>query len=87
MIGFRDFLMAGDFENYASDAASCFLRLVLQKLEENPKCIAPIMPELMASVDHIARNQSAFEADRNIYGDFRELSARIHALNTAHGGS
>jgi hypothetical protein len=31
MIGFRDFLMAGDFDHLgASDAASCFLRLVVQ---------------------------------------------------------
>jgi hypothetical protein len=87
MIGFRDFLVAGDLEHHASDAASCFLRLVLQKLEENPHCILPIMPDLIETVDHIARNQSAFEADKDIYGDFRELSARILALNAAHGSS
>jgi hypothetical protein len=88
MIGFRDFLMAGDFEHLeAADAASCFLRLILQKLEENPKCIALIMPELIPTVDHVVRNQFAFHAEKDIYGDFRELSARIHSLNTARGGS
>jgi hypothetical protein len=78
MIGFRDFLMAGDFDHLgASDAASCFLRLVVQKLEEDPHWIAPIMPDLIGAVEYIAQNQSAFDADRNIYGDFMELADRI----------
>jgi hypothetical protein len=88
MIGFRDFLMAADFEHpEASDAASCFLNLVLQKLEQYPRCISPIMPDLIATVDYIAQNQSAFDADKDIYGDFLELSARIHALNAARRDS
>jgi hypothetical protein len=87
MIGFRDFLMAGDFEYLdGADAASCFLRLVLEKLEREPARIAPIMPELLESVEHVARNQSAFGADMDIYGDFLELFARIRALNVARGG-
>ena len=81
MIGFRDFLMSGDFKHLeGSDAASCFLRLVLQKLEENPHCISPIMPDLIGTVDHIAQNQSSFDADESIYGDFMQLAERIHEL-------
>lgn len=74
----------GIFEQLgASDAANCFLRLVLQKLEEDPHCISPIMPDLIGAVDHIAQNQSAFDADKNIYGDFMELAERIRALNAS----
>jgi hypothetical protein len=87
MIGFRDFVMAGDFEYEGADAASCFLRLVLQKLEQEPTCIAPIMPELLDAVEYIARNQSALEADKDIYGDFLSLAAQIRALNAAQSGS
>ena len=87
MIGFRDFVMAGDFEFEGADAASCFLRLILQKLEQDPGCIAPIMPELLGTVEDVASNQSAFEADIDIYGDFLHLSARIRALNAARTGS
>jgi len=87
MIGFRDFMMAGDFEYEGADAASCFLRLVLQKLEQEPACIAPIMPDLLGSVEQVAQNQSAFDADIDIYGDFLDLAAQIRALNAARLGS
>jgi|SRR5579871_3795992 len=87
MIGFRDFVRAGDFEYEGADAASCFLRLVLKKLEQEPECIAPIMPELLETVEHVARNQSAFDADIDIYGDFLDLAAQICALNAARLGS
>jgi hypothetical protein len=87
MIEFRDFVMAGDFEFEGADAASCFLRLVVEKLEQGPAGIAPIMPELLETVEHVARNQSAFDADMDIYGDFLDLFARIRALNAARDGS
>jgi hypothetical protein len=86
MIGFRDFVMAGDFDFEGADAASCFLRLVLEKLEQEPACIGPIMPEVLETVEHVARNQSAFDADMEIYGDFLDLFARIRALSAARGG-
>jgi hypothetical protein len=87
MIGFRDFVMAGDFEYEGADAGSCFLRLVLQKLEQEPACIAPIMPELLETVEYVAQNQSALDADKDIYGDFLDLAAQIRALNAARSGS
>jgi hypothetical protein len=87
MIGFRDFVMAGDFEYEGADAGSCFLRLVRQKLEQEPACIAPIIPELLETVEYVAQNQSAFDADKDIYGDFLDLAAQIRALNAARSGS
>ena len=36
MLGFRDRVMSGAFETYDSDAASCFLHLVVEKLESKP---------------------------------------------------
>ena len=35
------------------------------------------MPDLIGAVEYIAQDQSAFDADRNIYGDFMELADRI----------
>ena len=41
MFGFRDFVLSGDFEEFSRpDAASCFVRLVLNKLETKPQDIA-----------------------------------------------
>jgi len=80
MIGFRDAVMAGAFEHLeAANAASCFLRLILEKLEKEPQHIILVMPQLMEAIDHIAKNQSSLEAHEDIYGNFLEMSARIHA--------
>ena len=81
MLGFRDFMMEGVFDFLeASDAASCFLGLVLEKLEKQPGYILPVMPELLPAVRHVAMNQASFEADESIYGSFAEKVRRIEAL-------
>src|SRR5271163_62939 len=78
MLGFRDFVMAGDFQQLkASDAASCFLGLVLEKLGKQPAEILPIMLQLLPAIRHVATNQASFEADENIYGNFKEQLKRI----------
>lgn len=85
MLGFRDFVMA-EFEHLgASDAASCFLGLVLEKLEEQPSHILPIMPELLPALRHVAENQAVFGAAESIYGSFRDKLAQIESL--CHGSS
>ena len=80
MLGFRDFVLGGEFEEFSrSDAASCFLRLVLEKLETKPQDIRPIMLELLPAIRYVAENQSLFEAKRSIYGDFPALLRQIEA--------
>jgi hypothetical protein len=78
MLGFRDFVMSEEAED--SDAASCFLRLVLEKLEEQPDYILPIMPELLQALRHVAQNQALFGAAKSIYGSFRDKLAQIERL-------
>ncbi|HZV88613.1 MAG TPA: hypothetical protein VFF95_13770 [Candidatus Binatus sp.] len=81
MLGFRDFVMAGKFDPlWASDAASCFVGLVLEKLEKQPRHILQIMPELLPAVRYVAMNQSLFEASENVYGSFPEKLRRIEGL-------
>jgi hypothetical protein len=81
MLGFRDFIRDKNFEVLdASDAASCFLRVVLEKLETQPGYIVPIMPELLPTVEHVARNQELFEAAESIYGSFPEIFRKIQTL-------
>jgi len=87
MLGFRDFMMAGKFdETWASDAASCFLGLVWEKLEKHPKHILPIMPQLLSAIRHVATNRSSFGASEAIYGSFQEKLERIENLLKIHGG-
>lgn len=81
MLGFRDFVMAGEFDQWeASDAANCFLGLVLQKLENQPGYILPIMQELLLAIRHVTRKQQSFDASESIYGNFPEKLKRIEAL-------
>jgi hypothetical protein len=80
-IAFRDYVMSGQFRDFdAADAASCFIRLVLQKLEQQPRYIIPIMPEILPAVEYVAHNQATFHAKESIYGSFPEMLNRIHAL-------
>jgi hypothetical protein len=86
MLGFRDFVMAGEFEDReASDAAGCFLGLVLEKLEKQPSYILPIMPDLLPAVQRVAKNQASFDATESIYGGFPEKLGRIEALYKSLG--
>lgn len=82
MLGFRDYIMSGDFDPlWMSDSASCYLRLIEEKLRKQPGDIVPIMAELMPSIEHVAHNQGAYNASLEIYGDFRELLATIRDLH------
>ncbi len=64
------------------EAADAFLGLVAQKLEEQPRCILPVMPDLLPAVEYIAHHQAEFEADEDIYGRFLEARERIQHLYT-----
>src|SRR6267142_1731568 len=59
MIGFCDYIKSGNFKSSrASDSASCFLGLILEKLERHPDHILPIMPELLPTIEYVANNQA-----------------------------
>ncbi len=83
MLGFRNYVLservfAVDYE--ASDAASCFLNLIIEKVEKEAETIRPIMEELIPAAEYIAANQTKFGAEVEIYGSFPEKLARVHAL-------
>jgi hypothetical protein len=81
MLGYRDFVMSGNFAHLdASDAASCFLGVVTEKLEKQPRYIAPIMPDLLPALEYVASNQAEFDADERIYGNFLKRLKRIQTL-------
>lgn len=88
MLGFRDFLMSGDLgELGAADAASCFLGLVLEKLEKQPGYILPIILQVLPAIRHVATNQASFGASESIYGSFQDKLKRIEALSQTRGQS
>jgi hypothetical protein len=86
VLGFRDFVMAREFDQLeASNAASCFLGLVLEQLEKQPRFILPVMPQLLPAIRHVAANQASYNANESIYGSFAAKFRRIEALYGALG--
>jgi hypothetical protein len=63
-----------------ADCASVFLRLLCGREKQDPGSVAQIYSELRATVDYVAANQSFFDADIDIYGDFRDLAAELELL-------
>ena len=83
ILGLRDFVMSdnhGWLQN--SDAASCYMELVLSTLSTTPDFIRPIYKQLEKSLIYIAENQQEFEADEDIYGNFKLKLKEIEQLLT-----
>jgi len=62
-----------------SDAASPFLRLLLNREERDPGSVMEIYGKLSDTVDFVASHQDYFDAPRDIYGSFQELGDKIRA--------
>ena len=81
ILGLRDFVMGDDhgwLQN--SDAASCYIELVLSTLSMHPEFIKPIYKQLEESLKYVAENQKEFEADEDIYGSFKSKLQEIEQL-------
>ena len=63
-----------------SDCASVFLRLLCDREQRDPGSVAELYVELRPTVEHVANHQSFYDADLDIYGDFREHAAELAAL-------
>ncbi|WP_339846661.1 hypothetical protein [uncultured Halopseudomonas sp.] len=82
IFGLRDYVIRQDFELYeSSDAASCFIGLVLEKLRKEPESVQPIISELLPDLQFVAGNQNLYEADKDIYGDFTAMYQDIVRLS------
>lgn len=82
IFGFRDFVLRRDFGVFEnSDAASSFLQLILLKLKEQPDHILPVLSQLMPDIEFIANNQELYEADKDIYGEFKDILREISELS------
>jgi hypothetical protein len=79
IFGFRDSVLSADDWD-RSDAASCFLNLILQKLKEQPTYIILVMPGLLPTLEYIGTHQATFKADESIYGNFHKKLNEIKKL-------
>ncbi len=81
VLGFKQFIEQGDFDKYeASDAASCFIRLIEDMLTKKPAYVKPVIKELLPTLKYVAENQSSFDASQEIYGDFKDIFNNIQVL-------
>jgi hypothetical protein len=63
-----------------SDSASPFLRLLVSREGRDPGSVAQIYPPLRQAVEYVASHQELYDADPNIYGDFKDLAAQLKSL-------
>jgi len=81
MIGFKQYVKTLAFnDDSSSDAVSCFIRLVEEKLTKYPEYIIPIISEVYPVVQHITDHQLDYGADINIYDDFTEIFESFSVL-------
>lgn len=72
IFGYKQHIDSEDFGQFSKpDAVSCFIGLIETKLKTDPDFVLPILEELIPTIEHIANNQKYFEADVDIYGDFK----------------
>lgn len=82
LLAYRDYLLLDSTpqDKMAADAASCFFGLVLEKLANEPANILSLLPELLPTLRYLALYQDAYDADRDIYGDFSEKLIEVERL-------
>jgi hypothetical protein len=80
---FAEFLTSTKSEG-ESDSASCFLRLVLDRVTSDPESVRGIYPELKAAVDTVAERQPFYDASTDIYGSFADLKEQIERHYANH---
>jgi hypothetical protein len=69
---YKEYILS-DRSKEDSDGASCYLRLIKYKLEEEPDQITEIFNDILPSLEIVASRQEFYDADIDIYGDFKEL--------------
>jgi hypothetical protein len=80
---FTEFLTSPKSEG-ESDSASCFLRLVLDRMTTDPASLDRIYPKLKAAVDTVAKRQAFYDASADIYGSFVDLQEQIERHRANH---
>ena len=66
-----------------SDAASPFLHLLEGREKKDPGSVSNIFASLSKCVDYVASNQVFFEAEEDIYGNFKAQADVIRKLSGA----
>lgn len=82
VLAFAQFLRSDQGAGQADDA-SPFLNLLLAREKFDPRSVAEMYAELEPTVEFVASNQSHFNADPGIYGDFRERAQALKAIVSA----
>lgn len=78
IFGLKQYIDSGDFAEFDKpDVVSCFLELVRERTITDPSCMKKIIIDLIPTIEVIAKNQAAYEADIDIYGNFMDVFSEI----------
>lgn len=80
VIGFKKYIESNDFGKFdMPDAANCFIELIEEKAITQPEFLEAVYPELKSCIEYLADHQVEYEADLDIYGDFKAKAMNIFA--------
>ena len=79
ILGFAEYLMSADAKE-DSDAASCFLNLLIDRETKEPGILKPVINILIQAIDRTAKNQDFYDADEDIYGKFSNKRSTLLEL-------
>jgi hypothetical protein len=81
IFGLKQYIESNDYGLFdLPDAVSCFIELVEEKAVNYQDEMKIMYPKLKGFIEHLVSNQIKYEADVDIYGDFKENAARIARL-------
>lgn len=81
ILGLKQYIESEDYGVFdLPDAASCFIELVEEKAISNESEMKATYPKIRGFIEHLVENQDKYEADEDIYGDFKEKADNIAAL-------
>jgi hypothetical protein len=63
-----------------ADAASSFLGFLAAREKRDPGSVARIYERLQPTIEFVAESQPRFDAEHDVYGDFREKAATLAKL-------
>jgi hypothetical protein len=79
IFAFAEFLLS-DIAAGDPDSASPFLRVLIAREQRDPGSVAEIYSNLASVVDYVASHQEHYDADPNIYGNFKEFACQLGAM-------
>jgi hypothetical protein len=78
IIGLKEYIEDGCYNEIdMPDIVEAFISVIENKVKTHPDYMSKLIYQLYPLLDHIADHQNSYDADKDIYGDFRKRVSKI----------